>query len=189
MHEYESAASGIGHPYVWDQVWGWMDTPLTFDQMRTRYSVVGFRICCCGPNTKPAEDVPEEDELDELPSYPRLASLPWVAETNAPAASDREQQPAAAVPVDSDWLHVVDDSPSPAATAKTAPATAPAAEAQPPETDEAPTMQPPEKRVSYEIPFREPPASVPMCRHPSIANLFPPVKAPPSRHPSRHTDP
>ena len=34
MHLYESLASGTGWPYVWDQVWGWRDTPLTYDQMR-----------------------------------------------------------------------------------------------------------------------------------------------------------
>ena len=68
MHEYEAAASGIGHPYVWDQVWGWRDTPLTYDQMRQRCPQQPFPICFCGPNVKPAEEAPEEDELERLHS-------------------------------------------------------------------------------------------------------------------------
>ena len=124
MHVYESAASGIGYPYVWDQVWGWMDIPLTFDEMAKRYSTVGFRLCCCGPDVKPAEYAPEEDDLPtSRPKYLVDPSGFW----DLAAASDREAQPGPAVPVDSDLVHAVDDSFPPAVTAKTAPATAPAA--------------------------------------------------------------
>ena len=101
MHEYESTASGIGWPYVWDQVWGWRDTPLTYDQMRQRCPQQPFPICC-GPNVKPAEDAPEEDELERLHSIRH--------QTNA---SDSDEQPAAAGPV----RHVV-HAPPMAATAE-----------------------------------------------------------------------
>ena len=129
--------------------------------MRTRYEDLPMsRLCCCG--LKPAEDAPEEDDLPT--SRPKYLVDPS-GFLDPTAASDREAQPGPAVPVDSDLVHVVDDSFPPAAAAKTAPATAPAAEAQPPATDEAPTKQPPEKRVSFEIP-RRPPASVPQCPQP-----------------------
>ena len=115
MHVYESAASGIGYPYVWDQVRGWMDIPLTFDEMAKRYSTVGFRLCCCGPDVKPAEYAPEEDDLPtSRPKYLVDPSGFW----DLSAASDREAQPGPAVPVDSDLVHAVDDSFPPAVTAK-----------------------------------------------------------------------
>ena len=180
MHVYESAASGIGYPYVWDQVWGWRDTPLTYDQMRQRCPQEPYKISHCGPNVKPAEDAPEEDELERLPSIRHQTN----ANTNAPAASDSDEQPAAAGPVD----HVVDALPM-AATAEATQAKAPAAEAQPPATDEASTMQPPEKRVPFSKesartkwpPTKQPPPTRPLSMNCSMNS--PPVKAPPGYRP------
>ena len=147
-----------------------MDTPLTFDQMRTRYSIVGFRICCCGPNAKPAEDAPEEDELERLNSIRHQTNV-----------SESDEQPPAAGPVD----HVVDALPM-AATAEATQAKAPAAEAQPPATDEASTMQPPEKKVPFSKesartkwpPTKQPPPTRPLSMNCSM-NSPPVVKAPP----------
>ena len=160
MHEYESAASGMGHPYVWDRVCGWRDTPVInrlLYHSPTWQSVGALPIeRDCDSDVKPAEDAPE-DEDDGLPTAGTAAMDldPWahLAQTNAPAASGREEQPAAAVPVDSDVWHDVVDAPPPAATAQTAPA---AEEAQPPAPDEAQTEQPPEKGVSVS---KLPPAS------------------------------
>ena len=104
----------------------------------------------CGPDARPAEDVPE-DEDDGLPTAGTAAmdlDRAHLPQTNAPAASSWEEPRAAAVPVNSDVCHGVFDAPIKAATAETAPA---AEEAQPPATDEAPTKQPPKKRVSFSI--------------------------------------
>ena len=108
--------------------------------MSSRYQTVGRSIALCGPDAKPAEGAPE-DEDDGLPTAgtATMNSDPlWLyfAQTNAPAASGRKEQPV---------CQDVVDAPIKAATADTAPA---AEEAQPPEPDEAQTEQPPEKGVS-----------------------------------------
>ena len=97
MHVYESAASGIGYPYVWDKVCGWRGTPLTYNQMhsQTRHSVSALPIeRDCGPGVMPAEDAPE-DEDDGLPTAGTAAmdlDRAHLAQTNAPAASSSREE-------------------------------------------------------------------------------------------------
>ena len=102
----------------------------------------------CGPDTQPAEDVPEDYELppagtalpyfDDSPPGHLILSLAgrrllrWVS-----AAPGRDAHPAVAENDEGLYYYV-----PPAAAAETAAA---AYEAQPPATDEAPTRLPPEK--------------------------------------------
>ena len=104
--------------------------------MRRKDPSVGFPFWKCGRDTKPAEDAPDSNSL-LVDAYE--VDLLFHPERSAPAASDGEEQPAAAVTDDSDEWHVLNstgDAPPPAATAPTAPA---AEEAQPPAPDDAQT--------------------------------------------------
>ena len=112
------------------------------------------RIEACGRDAKPAEDAPD---IWPVPQAVVVAARNKRLR-EAGCASGSEAQPAKVRCIESDEPDVVAP---PAATAETAPA---AEEAQPPATDEAPTKQPPEKRVSFSI--KEPPASVPQCPQP-----------------------
>ena len=111
---------------------------------------VGFPIALCGPHTQPAEDAPEDDEPPTAGTAATDFDSPGGRHIlmGAPAAPSIAH-PAVAV-TDDEWflLFALDDEVPPAAAAETA---APAYEAQPPATDEAPTKQPPKKRVSFSI--------------------------------------
>ena len=146
MHQYERCgAMGFGRKRRKTKI------HLTFEQMRMTFHRVGFPIALCGPGTQPAEDAPEDDGDDESPTAGTAAThfdspggrhiLRW-----APAAPSIAH-PAVAV-TDDEWflLFALDDEVPPAAAAETA---ASAYEAQPPATDEAPTKQPPKRRVSF----------------------------------------
>ena len=113
---------------------------------------VGFPIALCGPHTQPAEDAPEDDEPPTVGTAATNFDSPggrhilrW-----APAAPGRDAAVAVIDDESDEWFFLFgppDDVP-PAAAAETA---ASAYEAQPPATDEAPTKQPPKKRVSFSI--------------------------------------
>ena len=119
---------------------GGADRPATYEVMVSRYPTDPAGLNTCGPDAKPAEDAPK-DEDDRLPtavtatktSYPLWLHF---AQTKAPAASGRKEQPV---------CQDVVDAPIKAATADTASA---AEEAHPPAPDEAQAEQPPEKWVS-----------------------------------------
>ena len=114
MHRYESAASGLKYPHVWDYLWGTAKSPRIEHIMYI--CDAAFFEDLCGPDVKPAEDVPE-DEDDGLPTAGTAAmdldSPPCLGQTNAPAASGRKEQPV---------CQDVVDAPIKAATADTAPA-------------------------------------------------------------------
>ena len=68
MHVYESAASGMNYPYVWDYVYGRRNTPVIENLMYLLdYAGADPFEDICGPDVKPAEDV-AEDEDDGLPT-------------------------------------------------------------------------------------------------------------------------
>jgi hypothetical protein len=148
MHEYEAwGAQGFGRKRRRTRI------PRTFEEMRMTFHRVGFPIALCGPHTQPAEDAPEDDEpptagtaATDFDSPGGRHILRW-----APAATGRDAAVAVIDDYESDeWFLLFgppDDVP-PAAAAETA---ASAYEAQPPATDEAPTKQPPKKRVSFSI--------------------------------------
>ena len=134
MHRYESLGSGSVPPMVWTAKGRWSDTPLTFGQMRKKWPSVGFNIAMCGPHARPAEDVPADVAAadDQL-----------ITEDLVDGGRDAMEEGRDVV---DDGFCMVNLPPRPsAATAQTAPA---AAEAQP-ATDEAPTQEPPAKRVSF----------------------------------------
>ena len=151
MHQYERCgAMGFGRKRRKTKI------HLTFEQMRMTFHRVGFPIALCGPHTQPAEDAPEDDGDDESPTAGTAAThfdspggrhiLRW-----ASAATGRDAAVAVIDDYESDeWflLFGLHDDVPPAAAAETA---ASAYEAQPPATDEAPTKQPPKKRVSFSI--------------------------------------
>ena len=145
MHRYESLGSGSVPPMVWTAKGRWSDTPLTFGQMRKKWPSVGFNIAMCGPHARPAEDVPADVAAADEKAADETAARNWI---QALEADGREEEPAEDVIVDDGFLMIKlkDDAPPSAATAQTAPA---AAEAQPPETGEAPLQEPPAKRVSF----------------------------------------
>ena len=148
MHEYEAwGAQGFGRKRRRTRI------HRTFEEMRMTFHRVGFPIAWCGPGTQPAEDAPEDDEpptagtaATDFDSPGGRHILRW-----APAATGRDAAVAVIDDYESDeWFLLFgppDDVP-PAAAAETA---ASAYEAQPPATDEAPTKQPPKKRVSFSI--------------------------------------
>ena len=153
MHQYESRWSGYKSPYVWAPgKRKWDDKPATYEHRISRYPTNPAGLNTCGPDTKPAEDVPEDDVVTAV-----TASM----ELDSPTGLDRSGLPATfrGRPLNGDpngpygmgggIVFVVpgirsapDDVPPPAATAKTA---APAAEtaptAAPPATGEAQTNQ------------------------------------------------
>ena len=59
LHSYESWGSGFSGQRVWAPgKLGWTDQPATYEEMSSRYPTVGRSIALCGPDAKPAEDVP-----------------------------------------------------------------------------------------------------------------------------------
>ena len=115
----------------------------------------------CGPDTQPAEDAPVDLDyelptagtaaayFDSPPGHMILSLAGRRLLRCVSAAPGRDAHPAVAV-TDDEWflLFGLDDEVPPAAAAETA---APAYEAQPPATDEAPTKQPPKRIVSFSI--------------------------------------
>ena len=111
---------------------------------------VGFPIALCGPGTQPAEDAPEDDEPPTVGTAATDFDSPGGRHIlrGAPAAPGRDAAVAVIDDESDEWFLLFgppDDVP-PAAAAETA---ASAYEAQPPATDEAPTKQPPKRRVSF----------------------------------------
>ena len=112
--------------------------------MQKRYSFKGFPIGSTTSDARPAEDVPENYLLPTAGTAASDFASPLLGLMRIVSISTKEE-PAAAVTGGIDEWHVVKSAgaaPPPAETAETAPA----AEAPPPETDEAPTMQSPEKK-------------------------------------------
>ena len=121
MHQYERCgAMGFGLKRRKTQI------HLTFEQMRMTFHRVGFPISMCGPDTQPAEDVPEDYELplagtalpyfDDSPPGHLILSLAgrrllrWVS-----AAPGRDAHPAVAENDEGLYYYV-----PPAAAAETA---------------------------------------------------------------------
>ena len=106
MHQYERCgAMGFGRKRRKTKI------HLTFEQMRMTFHRVGFPISMCGPDTQPAEDAPEDDELPTAGTAatyfdppPGHRILRWV-----PAAPGRDAHPAVAVTDDDSdvWFFVV----------------------------------------------------------------------------------
>ena len=137
LHSYESWGSGLSNPRVWAPgKLGWTDQPATYEEMSSRYQTVGRSIALCGPDAKPAEDVPAwlhtvatADEPQETTTRKRRR------QTHGCHSPGRRHIHRVEGTFTGDVCHDVDppDDPS-AATAETAP---PAEEAQPPARDEA----------------------------------------------------